>query len=178
MPDWQPLKPPISWPRCALVSFRQSRQQLRSSFGPPQEVDADSNGIGLMDVWALGFSCGLELILLAFKMDSRCADVTEDQLGWIELQSNSADLQHIAAHLPFELVEVGPYDPNRVETPPARWALLRQDDNGHVFEVQRFASRCAASSALANFEALHHKQSYWLTEVEVVGAARAKNAKS
>jgi hypothetical protein len=33
-------------------------------------------------------------------------------------------------------------------------------------EVQRFASRCAASVALSQFEALHHKQSYWLAEIE------------
>jgi hypothetical protein len=126
-----------------------------------------------MDVWALGFSCGLELILLAFKHDSHFVDVAEDQLGWIELQSNSRDLQHIAAHLPFELVEVLPYLPNRCETHPAHWALLRQDDNGHVFEIQRFASRCAANRALAGFEALHHKQSYWLNEVEVIDAGQS-----
>jgi hypothetical protein len=130
-----------------------------------------------MDVWALGFSCGLELILLAFKHDSHFVDVAEDQLGWIELQANSGDLQHIGAHLPFELVEVLPYLPDRRETPPTRLALLRQDDNGHVFEIQRFASRCAANSALAGFEALHHKQSYWLNEVEVIEPSRAQSAK-
>ena len=41
---------------------------------------------------------------------------------------------------------------------------MRQDDNGHVFLVQAFASRCAAEVALERLERLTHKQSYWLTE--------------
>jgi hypothetical protein len=42
------------------------------------------------------------------------------------------------------------------------WALWRQDDNGIKTHVSSFTGRCKARAALASFEALHHKQTYWL----------------
>ena len=42
------------------------------------------------------------------------------------------------------------------------WALWRQDDNGVKTLVSSFTGRCKARAALAGFEALHHKQTYWL----------------
>lgn len=41
-------------------------------------------------------------------------------------------------------------------------ALWRQDDNGNRFKVEVFADPHAARAALARFEALGHKQHYWL----------------
>lgn len=167
METWVPIVPPVSWPRRSLGSFRQSRQQLRASLGPAQEIDADTNGVALMDVWALHFACGLETILLAFKTKRDGSDALDEEVGWVELQASSPDLAVVAEHLPFQLTDLVQYEPGaRASSPPGRWVILRQDDNGHVFEVRRFASSCTARAALSTFEALHHKQTYWVAPVE------------
>lgn len=123
-----------------------------------------------MDVWALRFPCGLELLLLAFHHDARLyRDVAEDEPGWVEIQSNSTEIEHIAAHLPFELADVTPCAPDTCTHPPPQWAVMRQDDNGHVFRAEEHASRCAAEAALGRFEGLSHKQMYWITSLDPRG---------
>ncbi len=44
----------------------------------------------------------------------------------------------------------------------AAWELWRQDDNGNRFLIARFASRVEAEDAGRRFEALAHKQTYWV----------------
>ena len=52
--------------------------------------------------------------------------------------------------------------------PPARradapaWELWRQDDNGNRFLVARFGTRGEADAEQRRFEALGHKQTYWV----------------
>lgn len=43
-----------------------------------------------------------------------------------------------------------------------RWELWRQDDNGNRFRIARFASRADADAEQRRFEALGHKQTYWV----------------
>ncbi len=40
--------------------------------------------------------------------------------------------------------------------------VLRQDDNGNVFEVKRFADESAANEVAVAMEAKGHKQIYWV----------------
>lgn len=42
------------------------------------------------------------------------------------------------------------------------WALWRQDDNGNRFRIARFGTREAADAEQRRFEALAHKQIYWV----------------
>ncbi len=164
---FEPLAPPVSWPRVSLVSFRLPRAEIERELGAPQERDADSNGVGPMDVWAMRFPCGLEVLLLAFHRDASLArDVSADEPCWVEIQSNSTELEHIAAHLPFELVDISLWEPDLRTSPAAEWAVMRQDDNGHVFRVEEHASRCAAERAVQRLESGKHKQMYWLTALE------------
>ena len=160
-----PITPPISWPRRGLVSFRESRVELERHFGPAQELDADSNGVGLMDIWALRFHCGLETLLLAFHGSADFSEVPANESNWVEVQANTTDFPHLVGHLPFELREMFPFEPDPRTFPPDAWRLVRQDDNGHVFEIGSFSSRCAADAALSKFEGLSHKQTYWLVEI-------------
>jgi hypothetical protein len=44
------------------------------------------------------------------------------------------------------------------------WELWRQDDNGNRVRVARYGSQDAARAELARFEALGHKQIYWLED--------------
>lgn len=53
--------------------------------------------------------------------------------------------------------------------PPDGWTLWRQDDNGNRFVIARFGAREAADAEQRRFEALGHKQTYWVER-----AARAK----
>lgn len=42
------------------------------------------------------------------------------------------------------------------------WELWRQDDNGFRAMIDRFPTRAAAEERLRRFEALAHKQTYWI----------------
>jgi hypothetical protein len=42
------------------------------------------------------------------------------------------------------------------------WELWRQDDNGNRFLIGRFGALEAADAAQRRFEALGHKQTYWV----------------
>ena len=44
----------------------------------------------------------------------------------------------------------------------AGWELWRQDDNGNRFRIARFAVREQADAEQRRFEALGHKQTYWV----------------
>ncbi|WP_420129608.1 hypothetical protein [Longimicrobium sp.] len=44
----------------------------------------------------------------------------------------------------------------------AGWELWRQDDNGNRFVIGRFDSSEAAEAEQRRFEALAHKQTYWV----------------
>ncbi|HEX2080024.1 MAG TPA: hypothetical protein VHG08_20060 [Longimicrobium sp.] len=46
------------------------------------------------------------------------------------------------------------------------WELWRQDDNGNRFLVARFGSADAAEAEQRRFEALGHKQTYWVERVD------------
>lgn len=47
-----------------------------------------------------------------------------------------------------------------------RWRLMRQDDNGRRFEMETFTAPRKARERLQAYEALHHKQIYWLEALE------------
>ena len=42
------------------------------------------------------------------------------------------------------------------------WELWRQDDNGNRFVIGRFDTANAADAEQRRFEALGHKQTYWV----------------
>ncbi|QID17842.1 SPOR domain-containing protein [Nitrogeniibacter mangrovi] len=50
-------------------------------------------------------------------------------------------------------------------TDAARWRLMRQDDNGNVFEVGEYPDRTSAERARGALEAGGHKQRYWIEPV-------------
>jgi hypothetical protein len=51
----------------------------------------------------------------------------------------------------------------RTEPAEPLWDVHRQDDNGNHFVMESGLSRAAAERILAEFEARHHKQTYWLS---------------
>lgn len=42
------------------------------------------------------------------------------------------------------------------------WELWRQDDNGNRFLIARFDTQAAADAEQRRYEALGHKQTYWV----------------
>lgn len=42
------------------------------------------------------------------------------------------------------------------------WELWRQDDNGNRFRIAAFGSQAEAEAEQRRFEALAHKQTYWV----------------
>jgi len=122
--------------------------------------------MGRYDAWALRFGCGLEVLLLAFHVDSKLVNIPKHRETWIEIQSNETDFAHIVAHLPFELRDVSPWIPDRRTSRPPRWTVMRQDDHGNVFEVGTYGTRCEAEMCVQTFESRGHKQMYWFVERE------------
>jgi hypothetical protein len=167
---WQPLTSGLSWEQRPLVSFRRARTSLEADLGPPQARDLDSKGMGLYDAWMLRFSCGLEVLLLAFHMDAKAAQIPKDRDTWVEIQSNETDFAHIIAHLPFELDDVATWLPDRRTAQAPRWTVMRLDDDGDTFEVGAYGTRCEADRVADTFEARGPKQTYRV--VERVQAAR------
>lgn len=45
-----------------------------------------------------------------------------------------------------------------------KWVVMRQDDSGNKFEIQRDLSRDQASLMVVEFEEKGHKQLYWMEE--------------
>jgi len=67
------------------------------------------------------------------------------------LETLAIDLTDLGWRAPeFELVKL------------PEWVLWRQDDNGVKTAVGTFSGCRKAQAALAGFESLHHKQTYWL----------------
>lgn len=73
---------------------------------------------------------------------------------------------HLDLALLHDLFDTLVVDVDDLVRPPAlpfkRWQLWRQDDNGVRALVASFTGFTKAEAALARFEALGHKQSYWL----------------
>lgn len=53
-----------------------------------------------------------------------------------------------------------------VSSPPHRWQLWRQDDNGIRALVAEYADEDLALKAMARFESHRHKQTYWIVEIK------------
>ena len=85
-----------------------------------------------------------------------------------------------STHLPHpadvleDLFDTLAIDLDDLVQPPARpfqqWDLWRQDDNGVRALVVSFTGRAKAEAALEQFEALGHKQAYWLEPATGAGA--------
>ncbi len=52
------------------------------------------------------------------------------------------------------------------------WELWRQDDNGNRFVIGRFDTADAAEAEQRRFEALGHKQTYWIQPAATQGGKR------
>jgi hypothetical protein len=163
--DWHPITEDVAWDPRPLVSLQKARSFLCTALGPPQARDVESDGIGPYDLWAMRFACGLEVLLLAFHWDLQAGVALDpDQENRVVLESSSADWAHIAIHLPFDAGAVTVWMPDRRASDPLDWTVLRQDDNGNVFEVQSCSSRCEAHGIARKLESHGHKQIYWVTE--------------
>ena len=57
---------------------------------------------------------------------------------------------------------IPPTDPDPDDAGPARFALMRQDDNGNRYLVSRHTVRSEAEAEAAMYEARGHKQLYWV----------------
>jgi hypothetical protein len=171
MTAWEVLPRGVGWKSPPLLSFRASRAALEQRLGPPPIVNADSNGIGPFDAWALRFRCGLEVCLWIFHCRADDFSTIDDpnELAVIEVHASAAHERHILFHLPVPANDVARWKPSPFVPEPLVWRLLRQDDNGVQFEIARYPSRCEALSAAARFEAQHHKQMYWVEEDRLAG---------
>ena len=165
MSAWQTL-PRVSWSSPPLLSFRASRATLEGALGVPQIANADSNGLGPFDAWAIRFECGLEVWVWLFQLRSDGSTIDDPhELANAEVHANEPREKHILFHLTVPVTDLGHWDPSPVVPEPLDWCLVRQDDNGARFEIARYPSRCEAMAHTATFEARGHKQTYWVERV-------------
>ncbi len=161
---WKLLLEGVTWTSPPLFNFEQTRNELVSVLGPPPAVNLDSNGIGLFDGWALAFPCGLEMTLSIFHIrDIRDGISTKpDEPAMIEVHANTRDFEHLRFHMPVPTGEIWRWTPDPLIASPKTWVVVRQDDNGHRYEIGAFTSSCEADAAAKAFEARGHKQMYWV----------------
>jgi len=160
---WKLLPEGVAWKSPPLFNFQQTRDELVSALGAPPGVDCDCNGGGPYDAWALGFPCGLEMTVWIFHCrgpDLRV--VAPNELACIEVYANDRDFDHIRFHMSVPMLNISRWTPDALVEPPKAWTLVRQDDNGHRCEIERFTSSCEADAAAMAFEARGHKQMYWV----------------
>lgn len=153
----------VGWSSPPLFNFRASRAELVARFGPPHQLDLDSNGLGAFDLWLFRFECGLELAIWQFQSDSLGQRVAGDGLARnIEIHANDRELGHLAFHVGVAFDAIDHWSPDPTHVAPACWKVMRQDDNGNRFVVEAYTSRCEAEAEATRMTALGHKQLYWV----------------
>jgi hypothetical protein len=136
-------------PRAVLARLRILRASLVAVLEPCVQRGSDTVQEG-----ALAWPCGCEIALRV---------VSEEERGLhVELSSNDTDLEHVHHHLGIGELLSRSDAPSGDAPPRGTHLLMRQDDNGHRFEIRRFHSELAARCALATYEARGHKQLYTL----------------
>lgn len=149
----------IAWRGGALFVVDLVRADIDRRFGPAHELGCITEGIGTFDAWDLGFRCGLEVgIGLYLPGVGGFPDLMPHFSA--EVCAHHRDADHILFHLGCAGAEIGRYTPDRCPPVPARYRLVRADDNGNVVEMARFTSACEATAAAAAYEARGHKQLY------------------
>ncbi|MCA9617113.1 MAG: hypothetical protein KC586_30340, partial [Myxococcales bacterium] len=131
------------WQTRPLTAFRTTREELVAQFGPPTFENEDSNGLGAMDVWVVRFACGLEASLLLMKgLGSDGVHGGENEPGdrHVEVWASDTERSHLLHHLGGR--DGSPFSPDRTYDGVASFVVRRIDDNGNVFDVERFTHRC------------------------------------
>jgi len=132
---------------------------LRDRGGSPRPLRSDvpgevSNGFGEMDVWEVSFDCGLraELLLLR-EYGVRGEPVAIGSPGdrVVEVYASDTERAHLEHHLGGR--DWSPFLPDHTREDPRVWVVQRSDDNGNVFEVERFSHRCGAEALAAELSA-------------------------
>jgi hypothetical protein len=106
----------------------------RRRFGPPDFADANSNGSGPVDVWTVRFPCGLEVALQVFAFGPSMSPLPAREPRVAEVYANDDERRHILFHLALPASDV--WTPESGRDGDDLWRVVRQDDNGHRFEVQ------------------------------------------
>lgn len=115
---------------------------------------------------ALRFSCGLEVSLFVFRLHGSFEPLAPHQPGGIEVHANERDEAHLCFHLELAPQELSRWVPDPLQHAPAVWRVRRQDDNGHLVDVDSFTSKCEAQAIAATFEPRGHKQLYWVERMQ------------
>lgn len=164
--NWTPIER-VCWRSKPLICFLLPRARIEARFGPPLEEDVDSNGVGLMSLWAVRFRCGLEVALEHSQRHPGTFEASDDahEPRWLTIYANDNERNHLLLHLTFENTEPSYWQPDTTRDGPLAWRVMRRDDNGHVFEMARFSSRCEAEAVALTFEQHGHKQMCWVEHV-------------
>src|SRR5688572_15958142 len=112
MASWEPLMEGVTWKSPPLLGLRVSRAEIEQRLGPPHVVDADSNGMGPFDAWAIRFPCGLEICVWIFhwRSDGSAIDDPEEPAR-TEVYASPLEEKHILFHLPFPARDVSRWQP-------------------------------------------------------------------
>ncbi len=104
--------------------------------------------------WWLQAACGHSFILF---QDFVLEDVTV-------VADETAELEHVLAHLPFDSEGPIRYEPERDERERREgrggWVVLREDDRGNRFDIESFSREGSARCYAKLLELRRHKQTY------------------
>ncbi|RYE91334.1 MAG: hypothetical protein EOO75_08925 [Myxococcales bacterium] len=159
---------------------RSSEQPLAFVALPIEQV-AEQLALKTMRYWldGLGWQVILEFASLAtgrpFYAEGGYEGLTSslNPIGWglgfiqvhgMKHDTSPAPLADLFDTLEVDLGDIEPGVCPPPTEPQGRWTLWRQDDNGNRVVVRVFSGLAKARAHLRRFEALHHRQIYWLEE--------------
>ncbi len=110
--------------------------------------------------------------VVAYGLPMNPEDLDEMALAVLRHASSDASAEEIGRSVQVQIQEHlvrSPYghSPDAVtQQSTLRWAAMRQDDNGNVYQVGRRGRREAAVEQIAGLSAGQHKQLYWITDLD------------
>ncbi len=108
----------------------------------------------------------------AYGLPLNPADVEEMAYAVLQHAFTEASSEEIDEAVTVQIQEylsssVYGHDPQTVVgQATARWAVMRQDDNGNIYQVARHHERADADVQIGQLSAGHHKQLYWVTDLQ------------
>lgn len=170
--SYKNLTLPVNFGDYPIIILTGTKQEIAKILGDCHAKSESLAEPAPCQYWAIGFDCGLEILIAAYNTPNNLvhvmADLPESEhiLGHLQSIGLKLAVQHTFEQLDKEQKDY--YLSKELRKPweqNSRWQLWRQDDNGNQFLIAVYPSERAALCVANTFESLGHKQTYWVKKL-------------
>lgn len=170
--SYKNLTLPVSFGDYPIIILTGTKEEITKILGPCHVESESLAEPAPYQYWAIGFDCGLEILIAAYETPNQLVHVMADSpesehiLKHLESIGLNLAIQHTFGQLDKEQKDY--YFSKELRKSWERnshWQLWRQDDNGNQFLIAVYSSERAALCAANTFESLGHKQTYWVKKL-------------